>query len=37
MQIQQRYYTPEEYFSQEEVAEFRSEYRDGEIVTMTGG
>lgn len=37
MQIQQRYYTPEEYLSQEEVAEFRSEYRDGEIVTMTGG
>lgn len=37
MQIQQRYYTPEEYLAQEEVAEFRSEYRDGEIVTMAGG
>lgn len=37
MQIQQRHYTPEEYLAQEEVAEFRSEYRDGEIVPMTGG
>lgn len=37
MQIKQRYYTPEEYLVQEEVAEFRSEYRDGEIVPMTGG
>ena len=37
MQTQQRYYTPDEYLTQEEVAEFRSEYRDGEIVSMTGG
>jgi Uma2 family endonuclease len=37
MQTQQRYYTPEEYLAQEEVAEFRSEYRDGAIVPMTGG
>ncbi|AUT00859.1 hypothetical protein CLI64_10880 [Nostoc sp. CENA543] len=37
MQIKQRYYTPKEYLAQEEVAEFRSEYRDGEIVPMTGG
>ncbi|MBE9078786.1 Uma2 family endonuclease [Romeria aff. gracilis LEGE 07310] len=37
MQIQQRNYTPEEYLAQEETAEFRSEYRDGEIVPMTGG
>jgi Uma2 family endonuclease len=37
MQTQQRYYTPEEYLAQEEVTEFRSEYRDGEIVPMTGG
>ncbi|MCC5635259.1 Uma2 family endonuclease [Nostoc sp. CHAB 5844] len=37
MQTKQRYYTPEEYLAQEEVAEFRSEYRDGEIVPMTGG
>ncbi|WP_009631174.1 Uma2 family endonuclease [Synechocystis sp. PCC 7509] len=36
MQAQQRYYTPEEYLTQEEVAEFRSEYRNGEIVSMTG-
>jgi Uma2 family endonuclease len=37
MQTQQRYYTLEEYLTQEEVAEFRSEYRNGEIVSMTGG
>lgn len=32
-----RYYTPEEYLELEENAEFKSEYRDGEIVPMTGG
>ncbi len=37
MQTQQRYYTREEYLALEEAAEFRSEYRDGEIVPMTGG
>lgn len=37
MQTKQRYYTPEEYLAHEEVAEFRSEYRDGELVPMTGG
>lgn len=39
MQIQtlKRYYTPEEYLALEEAAEFKSEYRDGEIVPMTGG
>jgi Uma2 family endonuclease len=37
MQIKQHYYTSEEYLAQEEIAEFRSEYRDGEIVPMTGG
>lgn len=37
MQTQQRFYTPEEYLVQEETAEFRSEYRDGEILPMTGG
>ncbi|UFP93289.1 Uma2 family endonuclease [Gloeobacter morelensis] len=37
MQTRQRYYTPGEYLAQEEVAEFRSEYRSGEIVPMTGG
>ncbi|PLZ80139.1 hypothetical protein CBP16_14285, partial [Fischerella thermalis WC217] len=36
-QIQQRYYTPEEYLALEEVAEFKSEYWDGEIVPMAGG
>jgi Uma2 family endonuclease len=36
VQTQQRYYTPDEYLTQEEVAEFRSDYRDGEIVSMTG-
>jgi Uma2 family endonuclease len=37
LEIQKRYYTPEEYLKLEEKAEFRSEYRDGEIITMTGG
>lgn len=37
MQTKGRYYTPEEYLAQEEVAQFRSEYRDSEIVPMTGG
>jgi Uma2 family endonuclease len=32
-----RYYTPEEYLELEEKAEYKSEYRDGEIVPMTGG
>jgi Uma2 family endonuclease len=35
--IQPRLYTPEEYLALEEVAEDKSEYRDGEIVPMTGG
>lgn len=30
-------YTPEEYFSLEEKAEYRSEYEDGEIIAMAGG
>ncbi|MBW4643076.1 MAG: Uma2 family endonuclease [Goleter apudmare HA4340-LM2] len=37
LQTQKRYYTPEEYLELEEKAEFKSEYRDGEIVPMTGG
>lgn len=37
MQIQQRYYTPEEYLAQEEVANFHHEYRNGQIIPMTGG
>ncbi|WP_414529834.1 Uma2 family endonuclease [Nodularia chucula] len=37
LETQKRYYTPEEYLEIEEEAEFRSEYRDGEIIPMTGG
>jgi Uma2 family endonuclease len=37
MQLLQRIYTPAEYLELEEKAEFRSEYRDGEIVPMAGG
>lgn len=36
MQLQ-RTFTPEEYLQLEEQAEYKSEYRDGEIVPMTGG
>lgn len=36
-QTPKRHYTIEEYLTLEEDAEFRSEYRDGEIVPMTGG
>lgn len=31
------YYTPEEYLSLEEQADYKSEYRDGKIITMAGG
>ncbi|HEY9802031.1 MAG TPA: Uma2 family endonuclease [Leptolyngbyaceae cyanobacterium] len=34
---QKRLYTPEEYLELEKKAEFKSEYRDGEIIPMTGG
>lgn len=37
MQLLQKSYTPEEYLELEEKAEFRSEYRNGEIVPMAGG
>jgi len=37
LETQKRHYTLEEYLELEEKAEFRSEYRDGEIVPMTGG
>ncbi len=37
VQTQTHYYTPEEYLELEEKAEYKSEYRDGEIVPMTGG
>ncbi|MGB6169243.1 MAG: Uma2 family endonuclease [Geitlerinemataceae cyanobacterium] len=30
-------YTPEEYLELEEKADYKSEYRDGEIISMTGG
>ena len=36
-QTEKRYYTPEEYLQLEEIAESKSEYRDGEILPMTGG
>lgn len=36
-EIQHSSYTPEQYLELEKKAEFRSEYRDGEIVPMTGG
>jgi Uma2 family endonuclease len=35
--VQLHNYTAEEYLAQEEVSEFRNEYRDGAIVPMTGG
>jgi Uma2 family endonuclease len=35
--VQPRFCTPEEYLELEEKAEFRSEYRNGVIVPMTGG
>lgn len=37
VQETKRYYTPEEYLELEQKAEYKSEYRDGEIVPMTGG
>lgn len=37
IQVQPRFYTPEEYLALEETAVDKSEYRDGEIVPMTGG
>ncbi|MFY7805507.1 MAG: Uma2 family endonuclease [Limnoraphis robusta] len=32
-----RYYTPEDYLKLEETAEYKNEYRDGEIIPMAGG
>ncbi|MEH1846087.1 MAG: Uma2 family endonuclease [Nostoc sp.] len=38
MQItKKRYYTPEEYLELEEVADYKSEYIDGQIIPMVGG
>lgn len=36
-QTKPRLYTPEEYLELEAKADYKSEYRDGEIVPMTGG
>ena len=36
VQIEKTYYTPEEYLRLEETAEYKNEYRDGEIIPMTG-
>ncbi len=37
VQTQKSYFTPAQYLELEEAAEFKSEYRDEEIVPMTGG
>ena len=37
VQTQPCQYSPEEYLALEEAADYKSEYRDGEIVPMTGG
>jgi Uma2 family endonuclease len=37
IQTEKKYYTPEEYLTLEEKALDKHEYRDGEIITMTGG
>jgi Uma2 family endonuclease len=34
---EQHYFTPEQYLSLEETAEYKSEYLDGEIIPMAGG
>jgi Uma2 family endonuclease len=36
-QTQKRHYTPDEYLQLEETAEFKNEYRNGEIIPMAGG
>lgn len=36
-QAEKRYYTREEYLALEETAEYKSEYRDGEIVPIAWG
>lgn len=37
MQVQEKSYSPEAYLAMEEVAEYKSEYHDGQIIPMTGG
>ena len=36
LEVQQRYYTPEEYLALERAAEFKSEYYEGQIFNMAG-
>jgi Uma2 family endonuclease len=35
-QVASRFVTPEEYLAQERAAEYKSEYREGEVIPMTG-
>jgi Uma2 family endonuclease len=37
VQTKPRHYSPEEYLELEEAADYKTEYRDGEIVPMAGG
>ena len=37
LQAEPRYYTQEEYLKLEEIADYKSEYRNGEIIPMAGG
>lgn len=37
LQTEKHYYTPEEYLELEAKAEYKSEYRDGAIIPMSGG
>lgn len=37
LQTEKHYYTPEEYLELEEKAEYKNEYKDGEIIQMTVG
>jgi Uma2 family endonuclease len=37
IQTQQEFYSVEEYLDLEAIADYKSEYRDGEIIPMTGG
>lgn len=36
-QLEKTYYSVEQYLELEEIAEYKSEYHDGEIIAMTGG
>lgn len=37
LQTEKPYYTPEEYLELEDKAEYKNEYKDGEIISVTGG